>query len=280
MTLTVTRRTVALVAIAVLGVLLAYAVGSSRATAAPALSSSTVPSSAQAVGQAPAQLATLTALGTRAGTTGTAGDAGVQGITVTGTGKVTGTPDTLRLSLAVTATAASIDQALGSANATMATVQKSLRGNGVNAKDLQTSGLSIQPHYTPKGVPSGYDVSENLAARLRDLTKAGAVLSDAVAAGGDAVRVDGVTVALDDTSGLVGGARTAAMDDAHTKAAQYAAAAGRQLGQVVSITDVVSAPQGVGYPMAQAARSAASDVPIQAGSEDVSVDVTVVYAFA
>lgn len=256
MTITLNGRKLALLALAAIGILAAYLLGTSRSSVAHAAVTTTVPA------------ATST------------GTAKADGVTVTGTGKVTGTPDTLHIHLSVTATAQNIDEGLGSANATMRKVQKSLSGNGVEAKDLQTSNLSIQPHYTDKGAPSGYDVSESLTATIRDLSKAGSVLTAAVDAGGNAVRVDGVSVALDDTSGLVGGARTSAMDDAKTKATQYAEAAGRTLGDVVSITEVVSNPAPVAYDGAAFSAASAAPVPIQAGSQDVSVQVTVVYAFA
>ena len=256
MTITLNGRKLAFFAVAALAILAAYLIGTSRSSVARAAVTTSVPAA-------------------------TASSSSTEGITVTGTGKVTGTPDTLRISLAVSATAKNIDEALASANASMRKVQKSLSDNGVAAKDMQTSNLSISPHYTNKGAPDGYDVSESLTATIRDLPKAGAVLSASVDAGGNAVRVDGVSVALDDTSALVGGARTSAMDDAKTKASQYAEAAGRTLGAVVSISEVVS---GSPYPVydqaAATALRAASPVPIQAGSQDVSVQVTVVYAFA
>ena len=108
--------------------------------------------------------------------------------------------------------------------------------------DLFNSNLSIQPDYTSKGEPRGYVVSEGISASVRDLGKAGATLSAAVAAGGDSARVDGVSIALEDTSALVAGARSSAVGDAKTKAEQYAAAAGRSLGAVQSISEVVQSP--------------------------------------
>jgi uncharacterized protein YggE len=255
MTITLNGRKLAFFAVAALAILAAYLVGTSRSSVARAAVTTSVPAAATS-------------------------SSSTDGITVTGTGKVTGTPDTLRISLAVSATAKNIDEALASANASMRKVQKSLSDNGVDAKDMQTSNLSISPHYTNKGAPDGYDVSESLSARIRDLPKAGAVLSASVEAGGNAVRVDGVSVALDDSSALVGGARTSAMDDAKTKASQYAEAAGRTLGAVVSISEVVSTPYPVYDQAASTAFRAASPMPIQAGSQDVSVQVTVVYAFA
>ena len=106
-----------------------------------------------------------------------------------------------------------------------------------------------------------------MTASVRDLTKAGATLSAAVDAGGNAVRVDAVSFALEDTNGLVAGARKGAVDDAKAKAEQYAAAAGRSLGAVQSISEVVTSPtpqymDGIAY-----ARTAAlaAPVPLQAG---------------
>ncbi len=256
MTITVNGRKLALLAVAALALLAAYLIGSSRPSVATA-------SASQAVAAVPASPTTTA------------------GVTVAGSGTVTGTPDTLRLSLSVTTAAPTIDAALASSNKAAAAVAASLKKNGVADKDLQTSGLSIQPSYTSKGAPSGYRVYENLTASLRDLRTAGVTIGAAVGAGGSAVRVDGLSIALDNTSGLVSGARTRAIDDAKTKATQYAEAAGRSLGPVVSISETVQQPatypyaaRGLDVAMAQAA------VPIQAGSQDVTVLVTVVYAFA
>ena len=254
MTITVNGRTIATTALAATALLAAYLLGSARPGVA---------------GEATTSAGVVTA-------TTPAPDGGV---TVTGSGKVTGTPDTLRISLSVTATATSIDAALASANRSARAVQGALTAAGVAARDLQTSGLSIQPNYTSKGAPSGYRVDESISAALRDLAKAGATLSAAVHAGGDAVRVDGVSVALEDTGALVSGARTAAVEDARARAEQYAKAAGRTLGEVRSISEVVQQPTPQ-YLEGRYVASAASPVPIQPGSQDVTVQVTVVYALA
>ena len=210
-----------------------------------------------------------------------AGAAG-SGITVTGSAEVAGAPDTLRLDLSVTAKADSVSKALDQANRTVTRVQDSLRHHGVDARDLQTSDLQVQPDYSYPGngtpVLRGYDVTEGLTARLRDLGKAGAAISEATTAGGDALRVNGIQLDLGDSSRLVAAARDKAMADAKAKAEQYARAAGRSLGPVVSVSEDVSQPPPVDYPMRTAAADA-KPVPIQPGSQDVGVRVTVVYAF-
>jgi hypothetical protein len=199
------------------------------------------------------------------------------GITVTGTGTVSGTPDTLRLSMSVSVTQPSVSAALDAANAAASRIQGSLRQHGVADKDLQTSGLSIQPQYAGgnKPVINGYQVNESLTATLRDLKSAGAAITAAAQAGGDATRVDSVSLDLSDTGPLVTAARGKAFAQAKDKAEQYARAAGVRLGDVVSISEAIATPAPVTY--AAAAVPSASPVPIATGSQDVGVTVTVVF---
>lgn len=260
MTFTVTRRTILAVALVTAALLAAYLLGSARPSAAV----TTAPFASTA---------------STASTAGTTGGSAATGITVTGKGTVTGTPDTLTVSMSATATGKSIDEALGKASKAQVAVVAALKAAGVADKDVQTSNVSIQPNYTPKGLPSGYVVYEGITAKIHGLAKAGATLSKAVAAGGDNVRVDGVSVAIDDTDPLKGQARASAVTDAHQRAEQYAAAAGVKVGAVQTITEVVTAssPYSYAVPAAYDGRAAQS-MPIEAGSQDVTVNVTITYA--
>jgi uncharacterized protein len=206
------------------------------------------------------------------------------GIEVTGVGEVSGTPDVLRLDMSTEARAASVDAALQKANVTMAKVIKALRDGGVAAKDLRTSGLSVNPDYSYDGSQqriTGYVATENLSGTLRDLGKAGRLVTRAVAAGGNAARVNGLALDLEGDSGLLGQARKQAFAEAKAKAEAYAEAAGRSLGAVSSVTEQVdsSGPQPMKYDMARASAASAA-VPVQPGSQTVSVSVTVVWSFA
>jgi len=264
MTIPISLRGVALVLLAVIALTVVYIVGATRSGAALAFaqtastSSSTQPSTIPTVGGS--------------------------GITVGGRAIVAGTPDTLRLELSVVATAASVSEALASANRSAEAVQKSLLANGVQKKDLQTSGLNIAPEYdySKTGEPrlKGYQVSESVSAKLRDLGRAGDAIGKAVSAGGNAVRVNGISLDLEDTGTLVSAARDKAFAEAKAKAAQYAKAAGRALGDVVSITEDVatSSPTPMPYAMRAGAALDKASVPIQPGSQDVSVSVTVVFS--
>lgn len=216
----------------------------------------------------------ITLAGNAAGT-GTAAN----GITVTGTGNADGTPNELQLDLSVNTQAVSVSTALSEANQDMTNVRNALRARGVVGADLQTSGMSIQPDYVQGGSINGYQVTESLTAILRNMGSAGAAITAAATTGGNATRIDDVSVALTDPSdNLLATARSNAMADAKAKAQQYAAGAGQTLGSVISITET-PASTGVGQPSAAASGAAASPaVPISAGSQQVSVTVTVTYA--
>ena len=199
-------------------------------------------------------------------------------VTVTGTGTVSGTPDQLLLSMGVQASGGSVAAALGQANQAVRAVTAALRGAGVRAADVQTSGLSVQPQYSNGSpLPTGYSASESIQVTLRHLSAAGGQIAAAVRAGGNATVLDGVSLNLTDTSALLGAARARAVTDARVIATQEARALGRSLGPVVSISQP-SQPSPPDYPMA--AGSVRASVPISPGSQKLTVTVTVVFALA
>lgn len=208
--------------------------------------------------------------------------AAAPGVTVAGTARVEGVPDTLRLDMGVNVIEKDVETALTKANEASATLQQTLRDNGVAERDLASTGLSIQPQQDwSKNTPViiGYQVTQTITAKLRDVDKAGAVIGAAAAAGGNATIVNGISWDIDDNEALLKDARDRAIADARARAEQYAKAAGRGLGQVVSITESTSStPQPYAYEAHDMA-SGASSVPLAPGTQTVAVDVVVVYAF-
>ena len=208
------------------------------------------------------------------------------GITVQGVGTVSGTPDTLILTLTVTKNASDVSSAMNGLTSTMSAVQNSLKSHHVAAADQQTSGLDVGPQYDYSGgtrTVTGYQAMENLTVTLHDTASAGATISAASSAGGNATQVSGLTTDLRNNSGPLNQARDAAFNDAKAKAAQYAKSAGRTLGSVVRVAENVSTqPNGVEPSFASSAAASGSStapVPIQMGSTDVTVQVTVVFSF-
>jgi hypothetical protein len=236
----------------------AFALGTSRGSAA------TSPSAGQAPpGARPAVLTSATQAAR---------------ISVTGTGNVTGTPNQLVLAMGVQVNGSSVGSALADADDAVRRVTTALRADGVAAADIQTSGLSIWPNYPNNSqTPNGYSVSESLTATLNRLAAAGTQIDAAVHAGGNAATVSGISLNLTDTSALLAQARARAVADATAKAAQYARALGEPLGPVVSITDQAAAQPFPVY-AAESAAAAKAAVPISPGTQQLSVSVTVVFA--
>jgi uncharacterized protein YggE len=193
-------------------------------------------------------------------------------------GTVAGQPDTLTVGISVTTTAPHAGAALAQNNAVAARVQQVLRGDGVAAADLQTTGLSLQQAYP---AVNGYQVDDQVTATVRDLGKAGTIIDDALAAAGDSGRLDMAYLSLSTTSPYMAAARQQAVAAARIDAEQLAAAAGERLGPLVSLTDQAQQP-GPTFPTAisGAAASAATPVPVQPGTQQVSVSVTAVWSIS
>lgn len=205
-----------------------------------------------------------------------ASDPAQQGVVVSGVGKVSGTPDVLRVQLGVEVRRDDVSAALRDANATQNRVRAAVRSDGVDPKDMQTADVSLYPAYTSKGAPNGYTVTQSLTVKLRDLSRAGKVIGDAVTAGGNAARVQGVSFALEDNVALLEQARDAAYAAAKKKAQRYADLAGRPLGQVELVSEEdPTAPQPMPYARDVSSAPLASSVPLDAGQAQVSVSVTV-----
>ena len=235
------------------------------------------------VGQGSATPASASDAAGNAALTAAVPGAGTARITVTGTGNVSGVPNQLSLSMGVQTSAGSVATALRQANAATRSVTAVLRKSGVATSDIQTSGLSIYPSYAgSSGVPTGYQVSEQLTITLRRLSVAGSQISAAARAGGNATTVDGVSLNLSDTSTLLASAREKAVADAKARAAAYAHALGRPLGAVISMSETPPAQPFQPLPLAASASGsrAPSPVPVHPGTQQLSVTVTVVFALA
>src|SRR5579875_1231202 len=196
-------------------------------------------------------------------------------VEVTGQGEATGTPDTATLDLAVVTNAPSASAALDENDAAMSALQAVFAGAGVPAA-LQSTGLSLAPSVGPNGVPDGFAAEHDLAVVLHDVARAGQVIDAAVHAAGNDVQLRDISFSVSDALALRRRARVQAMEDAEAKAAQLAAGAGRSLGPIRRIVDEPVAPSPPVY--AFGPNAAAQGLPLQPGTDVVTVRVDVVYA--
>lgn len=206
-------------------------------------------------------------------------------IIVSGEGDAAVAPDLAVVSLSVAETRKTAREALDVANGSMAAVIDALKKQGVAPRDLQTSGLSIQAQYSyPQnndGTPlppvlTGYSVNNALTIRIRDVTKVGAIIDQAVTLG---VNQGGdIRFTNDDPAKTIAVARTEAVQDAIRKARTLAAAAGVKLGRILEISEAASTPEPRPLMSARMAKEAADAVPVEAGENSYSVNVNVTFA--
>lgn len=196
-------------------------------------------------------------------------------ITAQAVGTVTGTPDLLTVSLGVETRSETARAALDENNRLAGDVIAVIKANGVAPEDLQTSQLTINPTFDDGSRVTGYLVTNMVTARLRDIGAAGALIDAVGTAAGDAVRVQQISFSIDDDSALRAAARADAVRRAQAQAQQLADAAGVPLGVIRSITELTGSDP-IPYPQAYAA-DAAGSVPIEVGTQELSVTVQLTY---
>lgn len=202
-------------------------------------------------------------------------------LVVNGLGEVQGTPDMAVLSIGVDTQAPTAAQALKDNGAKMNAAMAKLKSRGVAEKDMQTQNLSINPLYkynndgsSPRVI--GYQASNVLSVKLRDLAAAGSIIDDTVGEGAN--NLGGISFTFANMTPLTDKARTAAVEDARRKAELLAKAAGVGLGAVLQIQDgYAAAPSPVPMYRMEAMAADAKSTPISAGEATISANVTIVY---
>lgn len=200
-------------------------------------------------------------------------------ISVTGRGAVKGTPDTVSFQVGASSTAGSASAALDENNTRMTSLERTLVRFGVLRKDMQTTGLNIYED-TTDGVVTGFTVNDTLNVSIHSIKRAGAALDAAVRVVGNGVQLDGVTFSIANDSALLAAARASAMHNAHTTASQVAAGGDATLGRIVRVIDQENSVPAPVYFNGASSVVAEPRVPLQPGSQTVSVQVTVVYALS
>ena len=202
-------------------------------------------------------------------------------VTVSGHGKVTVKPDTASLSLGVSVTASKANDALRQAATKADTLIKVLTSAGVSKDDIATSGVSLYPQYDNTGrTIRGYSASNSMTVTIRKLGDAGTIIDAAAALVGNEINIGGISFYVNDTEAVLGAARAAAIANAKARADQYAGAANAKVGAVMTISEVSSPVTGpIYYQMAPAdlAGATPASTPVSPGTQDLTIDVTVVY---
>ena len=202
-------------------------------------------------------------------------------ISVSGTGHASVTPDRFSFTVGVQTINDTVEQAVNENNSKTAATIAALKRAGATDKDIRTSNFSIYPQqdYGQNKLPRilGYQVSNSITVRRENISEAGKLLQAALNAGVN--QSSGLQFEVSDPARGRDLAMRAAYDEARSKATLLAQAAGRTLGRALSINEGGAAvpPYPVPRAMAMRAESAVSEVPVEAGTRDVSYSVSVIF---
>ena len=206
-----------------------------------------------------------------------------QTLSVTGTGRVTLTPDRATFTVGVQTVGPSLAAASQDNAARMTAIVAALRKAGATDRELRTTGLSIYPQQT--GEPGkglrivGYQVSNNVTVTRNDVATIGTLLEAAAQAGANTV--SGVSFTVSDSARGRDAGLQAAFADAKAKADVLARAAGRTVGRALAITEGGAAMPPGPMPMyrrAEMAQAASFAAPVESGAEEIAFTVSVVFA--
>jgi uncharacterized protein len=206
-------------------------------------------------------------------------------ISVSAEGTANAVPDMAVINLVVLREAETAREALDANTAAMTEVLKALKEDGIEDRDLQTSDFSIQPRWvypktndgseTPK--IAGYQVSNGLTVRIRELERLGDILDASVTLG---VNQGGqIAFTNDKPDETISEARKNAVEKAKRKAEEMAGAAGVKLGRIVSMSE--QSYSNPPMPMARAdmmkMSAESAPVPVAAGENQYSVSVSMTF---
>ena len=192
-------------------------------------------------------------------------------------GRSTRVPDlaTIRSGVVTQGTTA---QAALSENATrMDRVIAALKRAGVADRDIQTATIQLNPQYRyGENVPptiTGYQATNTVTVRFRDVAKSGAILDALVREGAN--QIDGPNLGVEAMDAAMDEARADAIRRARARAELYAKAAGLRVERILVIAEGSSPlpPQ----PMPQMAMRAemAKDSQVLPGEQEINASVTV-----
>jgi uncharacterized protein YggE len=207
---------------------------------------------------------------------------GERSITVVGIGKVSGKPDVGRVTVGIETQASSLQKAVDDNKVKMNNLLDTLKKLGLADKDIRTSNYSV---YTERvSTPAAgaevntdqmiYHVTNTVDVTVRDVNQIGEVLDKAVAAGAN--NIYGVNFSVEDTARLEADARAKAVADAKARAEELAQLNGLQLGEVLTVSEVV----GGAVPMYREAAMGlgGGGTPVQPGELEMSISIQITYA--
>jgi uncharacterized protein YggE len=212
-------------------------------------------------------------------------------ITVDGTGDAVTVPDIATFSFSVTETAKTVAEAQTKATDKINASLKAVRDGGVAEKDISTQSYSINPHYEYQGavcstyscppsksILTGYDVSQSISVKVRDLKKAGDLFTSIGTLG--VQNIGNLAFSVDEPETVKAEARSKAIANAEAKAKKLSSELGVSLVRIISFSENNNVYPRAVYSMGadlmnQKTASISPEIPT--GEQKVTDNVTITY---
>ncbi|MBS0214672.1 MAG: SIMPL domain-containing protein [Proteobacteria bacterium] len=191
-------------------------------------------------------------------------------------------PDVATISTGVVTRAADANAAMRENANQMARVMAAIKAAGVAERDIQTSGVNLNPNYNyvqnqPPKI-TGYEARNTVSVKVRDIGKLGKVMDSLVAAGAN--DLNGPSFEVDKPDEAYDEARRSALEKAQARADMYAKALGMRVRRIVSIDEGGSSlprPMPMMRMKTMAAAAPAADTEVSPGEASLSAHLNVVF---
>jgi uncharacterized protein len=188
-------------------------------------------------------------------------------------------PDVAIISAGVVTRAPTAGAAIAQNATRMERVLAALKAAGIAERDVQTSSISLNPDYRYENNQpprlTGYQASNQVSIRFRDIANSGKILDALVAEGAN--QINGPTLTIDKPEAAMDEARVNALANGRARADLYARALGKRVIRLVAVSE------GGGYapppmPMLERGMAAqAADTKIVPGEQAIQVNLTMVF---
>jgi uncharacterized protein YggE len=206
-----------------------------------------------------------------------------QVITVSGTGEVYATPDVGLIDISVKTEGKDVAVATNDNSVKMNSIISFIKSSSVEDKDIKTTGFNISPTYawqdkTGIRTLTGYEITQTINVKIRDLTKVGVIISGATEKGAN--DVSSLSFSVDNDEKVKEDAKNLAIKDAQAKAKNLEKVLGIKMVKIINFSENSYNPTYVSYDSSYKMLSSAGSVAptIQTGQNKITSTVTITYA--
>jgi hypothetical protein len=215
---------------------------------------------------------------------------GASTITVSAEGKITVKPDLAVVNFSVVTQGLDPNDVQKTNDEKMAKAINYLKTAAIDEKDIKTTSYNLAPQYDYNWCNTGdshiycppklvsYTLTQQVQVKLRDLAKVGEVIGNLPEQGVNEISSINFTVDNDEAPKIE--ARQQAIEKAMAQATLMAKASGIKIGRIINIAENGAY---MPYPYAEKAAvglgggTVSASSPIQSGSQDITVDVSITY---